>query len=801
MSCSITFDLPVAGMRCAGCASRLERSLREQPTVKNASVNLASERAHIEADGATLADMVSAIQQAGYQVPQREVELALSGLRCASCAGTVERALSSVPGVIVASVNLASEQAHVRLLQATDSAALLHAVKQAGYQAKLLESGQPVRDNDRQRRESFAVALALLLAFPLMLPMFADWLGLHLMLPAWLQLVLAAPVQFILGAGFYTGAWRALRAGSSNMDTLVALGTSAAFGLSLYLWWQAEAGAMPHLYFESAAVVIALVRLGKYLESRAKRKTRSAIAALEALRPSRARRIEDGQESWVALAELQLGDSIAVLPGEQIPVDGEIIDGQSAVDEALLSGESLPQAKSPGSKVATGSINGEGRLLIKVTALGGETLLSRIIRLVEDAQAAKAPIQRLVDRISAVFVPSVLLIALATLLAWLFLGSSAQEAWLNAVSVLVIACPCALGLATPTAIMAGTGAAARHGILIKDAQALEVAHAVQTVAFDKTGTLTVGQPQLIHLHTVEKDDNALLQLAGALQRGSEHPLAKAVLNVCQEKALPLPDTTDSKALPGRGTQAKVGERLLLLGNQRLLQETIGTDKLPPEAQTLAEDWQSEGRTLSYLIEQSPSPRVLGLLAFGDSLKPQSVAAIAELQRRGLRTLLISGDNPGSANAVAKALNIDEVLAEVLPADKAAKIAQLKASGQLVAMVGDGINDAPALAAADVGIAMGSGTDVAMQASGITLMRGNPLLVAAALDISQRTFSKIRQNLFWAFAYNLAGIPLAACGLLSPMLAGAAMAFSSVCVVSNALLLSRWKPQQSLEKPV
>jgi len=794
------FDLPISGMRCAGCASRLERALGELQGVTSASVNLASERAHIEAETATLADVIGTVQKTGYQVPQQEVELILSGMRCASCAGTIERALNAVPGVIAVSVNLASEHAHVRLLQDSDYSALLHAVKQAGYQAKLPENGHAVRDNSSERREQRAVILALLLAFPLMLPMFANWFGLHWMLPAWLQFALAAPVQLFFGAGFYVGAWRALRAGSSTMDTLVALGTSAAFGLSLYLWWQAEADAMPHLYFESAAVVIALVRLGKYLESRAKRQTRSAIAALEALRPNRARRLEGGQETWVSLDELQLGDQVIVLPGEQIPVDGEVEGGQSAVDEALLSGESLPQAKAPGSKVATGSINGEGRLLLKVTALGGETLLSRIIRLVEEAQAAKAPIQRLVDRVSAVFVPSVLLIALVTLLAWLVFGNSAQEALLNAVSVLVIACPCALGLATPTAIMAGTGAAARHGILIKDAQALEIAHSVQAVAFDKTGTLTVGLPQLIELHAIEGEGNTVLQLAGALQRGSEHPLAKAVVNACNDKSLSLPEISESQALPGRGTQARLGERVLLLGNQRLLQETLKTE-LPKPLKALAQDWQQQGRTLSYLLEQSPNPRVLGLLAFGDSLKPQAAAAIAELHRRGLRTLLISGDNFGSAQFVAGQIGIDEVLAEVLPQDKAAKIAELKASGQRVAMVGDGINDAPALAAADVGIAMGSGTDVAMHASGITLMHANPLLVAAALDISRRTFGKIRQNLFWAFVYNLAGIPLAALGLLSPMLAGAAMAFSSVCVVSNALLLGRWKPQQSLEKSV
>ena len=642
------------------------------------------------------------------------------------------------------------------------------------------------------KRQRWILLLAIMLTLPLVVPMLAEPFGLHWMLPAWAQFALAAPVQFIVGARFYRAAWSALRARAGNMDQLVAIGTSAAFGLSLYQWAVTPAGSMPHLYFEASAVIITLILLGKYLESRAKRQTSSAIRALQALRPERALRLQEGAEQWVSLAELKLGDRVVVKPGERFPVDGQVIEGQSHADEALISGESLPQPKQPGDRVTAGAINGEGRLLIETTALGAETVLSRIIRLVEEAQAAKAPIQKLVDKVSQIFVPSVLLIALATLSGWLLYGAGIETALLNAVAVLVIACPCALGLATPTAIMAGTGVAARHGILIKDAEALEVAHAVTQVAFDKTGTLTAGSPRIAHLRAVDGDDAQLLQLAGALQRGSEHSLAKAVLDRCAEQHLTLAEVSHSKALAGRGIAGQMGERQLALGNQRLLDEQ-GLPATELAADALA--WEAEGRTLSWLLVLAPQPRVLGLFAFGDTLKPGAAQAIAALTAQGIDSHLISGDNHGSVQAVADALGISAAHANVLPADKAAIINAMRKDG-VVAMVGDGINDAPALAAADVGIAMGSGTDVAMHAAGITLMHGDPRLVADALDISRRTYNKIRQNLFWAFAYNLIGIPLAAAGLLNPMLAGAAMALSSVSVVSNALLLKTWKPKRS-----
>jgi len=636
------------------------------------------------------------------------------------------------------------------------------------------------------------VIAGLLLAAPLVLPMFGELFGQHWMLPAWIQFLLATPVQFVLGARFYVAGWKAVRAGAGNMDLLVAIGTSAGYGLSLYQWWATPAGQMPHLYFEASAVVIALVLLGKYLESRAKRQTSAAIRALEALRPDRATRVVEGREEDVAIAALRLGDLVLVRPGERFPVDGDVVEGESQADEALISGESLPVNKAPGDRITGGAINGEGRLLVRTTALGGETVLARIIRLVEDAQAAKAPIQKLVDKVSQVFVPAVLVIAVFTLIGWLLTGAPAEVALINAVAVLVIACPCALGLATPAAIMAGTGVAARHGILIKDAEALEVAHAVNAVAFDKTGTLTSGKPQIIHLHALEGDEASLLRLAGALQRGSEHPLARAVLERCEADGVAVPDVQKSQALSGRGIAGTLDGRQLALGNRRMLDE-FGLQ--PGELLDTAQRWEAEGRTLSWLVESAPQPRVLGLFAFGDSLKEGAAAAIAALDARHIRSHLITGDNRGSARVVAEALHIDDVHAEVLPADKASTVAELRKGGAVVAMVGDGINDAPALAAADVGIAMGGGTDVAMHAAGITLMRGDPRLVPAALEIARRTYRKIQQNLFWAFIYNLVGIPLAAFGFLSPVVAGAAMALSSVSVVSNALLLRSWKPEE------
>jgi Cu+-exporting ATPase len=566
------------------------------------------------------------------------------------------------------------------------------------------------------------------------------------------------------------------------------------------LWLTAQAGHAPHLYFEGSAVVITLVLLGKWLESRAKRQTTAAIRALHALRPDTAHWLKGEAEVDVPVAEILLGDHIVVRPGERFPLDGELVQGQTQVDESMLTGEPLPVAKAVGAALTGGSINGDGRVLMRVRAVGHETVLSNIIRLVEDAQVSKAPIQRLVDKVAEVFVPVVLLIALITGGAWLWTGLGFEAALIHAVAVLVIACPCALGLATPVAIMAGTGVAAKHGILIQDVQALEVAHRVQTVAFDKTGTLTLGQPRLIaQVVGPGQDVGEALKLAARVQSGSEHPLARAVVNAAKAQGLAgigeVDLTLDLTALPGQGVQATLDGRTLRLGSLRWLQdEGLNTDVWQENMDKLL----AQGASLSAMAERTNAGwQALLLMGFGDEPKVGAAQALAALRERGLKLVMISGDNAFAAETMARRLGLrpeqGEVLANVLPGDKAAQVQKLRASGQVVAMVGDGVNDAPALAAADVGMAMGNGTDVAMHAAGITLMRGDVALVGAALDISARTVAKIRQNLFWAFAYNVAGIPLAALGYLNPMMAGAAMALSSVSVMANALLLKRWKP--------
>ncbi len=688
------------------------------------------------------------------------------------------------------------------------------------------------------------------------------------MLPAWMQFALATPVQFVLGARFYKAGWHAAKALSGNMDLLVALGTSAGWGLSMWLWLTAPTdhpGHVPHLYFEASAVVVTLVLLGKWLEARAKRQTTAAIRALHALRPDVVHLLTKQGEVDVPVSEVLVGDHLVVRPGERIPVDGTVHEGHTQVDESMLTGEPLPVARDVGAALTGGSINGDGRIVMAVTAVGAETVLAQIIRLVEDAQAAKAPIQRLVDQVSAIFVPVVLVVALVTLLGWLWMGAGMEAALIHAVAVMVIACPCALGLATPAAIMAGTGVAAKHGILIKDVQALELAHKVDTVAFDKTGTLTVGQPRLTAFEVVPGlDEAAVMAAVAAVQSGSEHPLARAVVAAARERQIHVATAQDVRAVPGRGTEGEVDGQSYLVGSLRWMQELgVGLGPLSDRAEAL----QREGATVSAVAQRATEGLLSGarppeaanaplggsedtsvpsvgahyvlraLMAFGDEPKPGAREALATLKARGIRTVMISGDNRGAAEAMARRLGLDpaagEVMAEVLPGDKAAKVAALQQGsdgehherrraaprrespqdqqsaghtsagglrpsaaaergGHIVAMVGDGVNDAPALAAADVGMAMGNGTDVAMHAAGITLMRGDPMLVAAALDISHRTVMKIRQNLFWAFAYNVAGIPLAALGYLNPVVAGAAMALSSVSVMANALLLKRWR---------
>jgi P-type Cu+ transporter len=786
-----TFRLPVTGMTCASCVARVEKTLKKIPGVVDASVNLATEEAAVSADARVgTAVLAAAVRQAGYGVATRQHTLQIGGMTCASCVARVEKALMKVPGVSAASVNLATETAAAQALATVPLAALQAAVDKAGYTATELRA--QAASAPPRLPPWWPVAASALLTVPLVLPMLLQALGIDWMLSAAWQLALATPVQFGLGWRFYRAGWKAVRAKTGNMDLLVALGTSAAYGLSLYLLLRhAGHGGVPHLYFEAGAAVITLVLLGKWLETRAKRQTADAIRALNALRPAVARVRREGGEIELPIDQIVLGDIVVVRPGDRVPVDGRIVDGRSHVDESLITGESLPVAKAAGDAVTGGAINKEGLLTVRTTAIGTETTLARIIRLVESAQAAKAPIQRVVDRVSAVFVPIVLGIAMVTFIAWAGSTGHWEAALINAVTVLVIACPCALGLATPTAIMAGTGVAARHGILIKDAQALELAHAVTTVAFDKTGTLTEGRPALVAVRPAaggDRDD--VLRLAGALQQTSEHPLAKAVLTALREAQLAAPPAQAARALPGRGLEATVQGRALVLGSSRLLNELVA-DAGPLAAE--ADRLEADGRTVSWLIEkQAQAARLLGLIAFGDTVKPSAAQAVARLRAMGIRTVMLTGDNEGSARAVASQLGIDEFHANVLPADKAAAVQALRQRGQVVAMVGDGINDAPALAAADVGIAMSTGTDVAMETAGVTLMRGDPRLVADAVDVSRRTWAKIKQNLWWAFGYNVLGIPLAALGLLSPMVAGAAMAFSSVSVVTNALTLRRWR---------
>ncbi len=774
--------LRVEGMTCATCAGRVEKALTRLPGV-GASVNLATETADVTLPaGLAAAALDTAVTDAGYALGHDRRDFAITAMTCASCAGRVERALAAVPGVLGVGVNLATHRAEVTGLD-LHPAALIGAVRDAGYdatlltgeaeQARALETAEARRD----RREALTVLLSALLTLPLLAPMAG------LPLSPWVALGLATLVQFGIGGRFYLAGFRAVRAGTGNMDLLVALGTSAAFGLSLgrLLAGTSAAGT----YFEAASVVITLVLTGRWLEARARRATGGAIRALMALRPETARIERDAEVLDLPIAAVATGDILRVLPGERIPADGTLISGAGTVDESLMTGESRPVAKAPGDALIGGSVNGPAMLRLRVTAVGAASTLARIIALVAHAQAAKAPVQRVVDQVAAWFVPAVPAAAAMAFLGWVAAGMAAHGL-LAAVSVLVIACPCALGLATPTALMAGTGAAARAGILIRDAAALEQAHRVRVVVFDKTGTLTEGRPSVTEILPARGIETAaLLALAAAAQSGSEHPLARAVL--AHAAGQPRPELTAFTAIAGSGLRAEVAGQPLVIGTPALLAES----GVPPAMEAEAAALEAQGRTVMRIAALDP-PRLLGLIAVADALRPGAAAAVARLRASGLRTVLLTGDNTPTARAVGDALGMDEIHAEVLPGEKAAEVARLRTLGT-VAMVGDGVNDAPALAAADIGIAIGGGSEAAMAASGITLMRADPALVADALAISRATWNKIRQNLFWAFFYNVVGIPLAALGWLNPMLAGAAMAFSSVSVVSNALLLRRWRP--------
>ena len=783
-----SLNLPVEGMTCAGCARRLERTLGELEGVRRASVSFGTESAELDVDEAARDRLREAVERAGFRVPVRTARLAVSGMTCATCSGRVERALRDAPGVVSAQVNLASERAIVAYKPELSSPDALKAVvREAGYGAHLAPSGADARaERDRSvaaeaRRENALLASSAVLTLPLVLPMLLGPLGVELEVPGLLQLALATPVQVLVGARFYRAGYLALRAGGANMDVLVALGTTAAFVLSVVALVRGG-----HLYFESAAVVLTLVLLGKTLEQRAKRRTHRALEALTALRPEQAILLEEDREIEVPIDALGSGSRVLVRPGSRIPVDGTVESGQTSVDESMITGESIPVDKAPGDEVIGGTLNGPGLVRVVATKVGEDSALAGIIRAVESAQASKAPIERTVDRVAAVFVPAVLVVSALTLGGWLLAGATPSDAILSAVSVLVIACPCALGLATPAALVVGTGAAARSGILVRNAEALEQAARVDRVVFDKTGTLTEGQPEVEAVLVLEgfTEDEVLAFAAGA-EAGSEHPLAKAIL-----RAHDAPTTAPEQfsALTGRGLVATVDGHEVRVGSPDWF-AAEGLD-LSPLSDRIAER-QRRGTVMAVAVDGRPA----GAIAVADPLRPGSRAAVEALRAAGLEVVMLTGDNRRTAEAVAEALGIREVEAEVRPEGKAERVRAMEARGHRVAMVGDGINDAPALASATLGLSLSGGTEVASEAAGVTLIRPTPELVLPALDIARRTRRTIRQNLFWAFVFNGLGIPLAALGFLSPMVAGAAMALSSVTVLSNALLLRRWRAPQ------
>ena len=745
------------------------------------------------------------------------VTLNIRGMTCASCVARLEKSLMKVTGVDAASVNLATEKAQIRVNQEPQIMAdlLIAAVEKTGFEASVFthQASGTAPKNIIDLHGKAAVILAMTLSLPLLAPMLLMPFGVHWMLPAWVQFLLATPVQFILGSRFYVAGFKALRMGSGNMDLLVALGTSAAYGLSIYTWYLSDWGrsSEPHeLYFESSAVVISLVMLGKWLEAKAKKETTAAITALQSLWPDQAKLLRQHDLNQLDYQHLPItqilpGDWVLVLPGERIPVDGLVIEGLSEIDESMLTGESKLLEKAKDSSVIGGSLNGSGRLIIQATGVGETSVLAKMIALVENAQAEKAPIQRLVDQVSAWFVPAVVLIAALNFLVHALVLNNPQHALLYSVAILVIACPCALGLATPVAIMAGTGVAAKFGILIKDAEALELAHRINVVAFDKTGTLTLGKPSVKGFHNFSaSDDHQIHALALGLQMGSEHPLAKAMIQFGEQHQVKSESYSKVLANVGKGIEGQCvsgsyqGKTIAFVSFHGIKEHA--SEQMQGAIQGAASNELNLGHSVSCLVDVSDSAnqQILALYSFGDELKPGVSQAIERLKSLKIKTIMISGDNQLVADLLARKIGIDEVYAEVLPAEKAAIIQSLKAINgrSFVAMVGDGVNDAPALAVADVGIAVSTGTDIAMHVASITLMRGDPALVPDAIEISTKTWQKIKQNLFWAFAYNLIGIPLAALGYLTPMIAGAAMAASSVSVVGNALLLRKWSRPKS-----
>jgi len=787
-----TIQLTIEGMSCVSCVGRVEKALNKVHGVTEVTVNLATETAIIQGY-ASYHDVVAAVTEAGYHVPLTLKQFKIGKMSCASCVARAEQALGKVAGVVSASVNLATEHAQVTILPFVTVEQLDQAITQAGYQFIPLSSESnltPLNKSEPFYHKAWWPVLgASLLTLPLVLPMLGMLFGQKWMLPPLWQWLLATPVQFYFGARFYRAGWGALKARMGNMDLLVSIGTSAAYGLSVYLWWtfNNEQG-MPHLYFESSSAVITLVLLGKYLEHKAKRRTTDALRSLENLKPVEATVLRLSKWQKVSVSSVLSGETVKVIPGERVPVDGEILQGKSHLDEALISGESVPVSKKEGDIVTGGSLNLDGMLEVRTTNVGTESTLSKIIQLVEQAQGAKAPVQTIVDKVSSIFIPVVLLVAITTLLVTGVIFNDWTSAILNAVAVLVIACPCALGLATPAAIMAGTGTAARLGVLVKDAAALEQANNIDLVVFDKTGTLTEGKPVLNEMTVINGTEAEVLQFAYSLQINSEHPLGKAVVDKALNQDIQPVTIEAFQVVAGYGVKGNIGNNSLMMGSSHWMQ-TLGVN-LPTEQIKIP------GASIAWLAsQQADEIKLLALFCFNDELKSDALLAVKTLQQEGSKVAMLTGDSQASATWVATKLQLDDFKAEVLPADKAKYIRQYQAQGYQVAMVGDGINDAPALAQADLGIAMASGTDVAVSASAMTLMRSKPSLVPTALTISRLTYRKIKQNLFWAFIFNAIGIPLAAFGYLDPIIAGAAMAFSSLFVVSNALLLQRWSMKE------
>jgi Cu+-exporting ATPase len=784
----------VSGMTCAACSSRIEKMLNKVDGVHKASVNLAIEKATVEYDNSKVGPdrLIEVIRDTGYDVVLDKAELRLKGMTCAACAARLEKVLNRLDGVIAATVNLATESAAVEYNPSQVSVAdMIKAVQRAGYDAE--EKTREDEDLERQQREKeikllrWLFVLSAVLSFPLVAAMVFHLIGkpIEILHNPWVQLILATPVQFIVGYRFYKGAYHALKGGGANMDVLVSMGTTAAYLYSVYNGF--IAGDAMNLYFEASAVVITLIMLGKYLEAVAKGKTSEAIKKLMGLRAKTARVIRDGQEADIPVEDVVIGDIVVVRPGEKVPVDGQVIDGRSAIDESMLTGESIPVEKNPGDTVIGATINKTGSFKFRATKVGRDTVLSQIIRMVEEAQGSKAPIQKLADRISGVFVPVVMVIAIFTLMLWWLIGKDINAGIINAVAVLVIACPCALGLATPTSVMVGTGKGAENGILIKGGEYLQRAHQIDTLILDKTGTITKGQPELTDVIDLgDLADEEILRLAAITERGSEHPLGEAIVKGAKDRGIELIDAESFEAVPGHGVIAEIDGKRVLLGNRRLMQQQhINLAGVEDRITAL----EAEGKTAMLM---AIGDKLAGLLAVADTVKENSKKAIEALKSMGIDIYMITGDNRITAEAIARQVGIDNVLAEVLPEHKAEEVMKLIKAGKVTGMVGDGINDAPALAAADVGFAIGTGTDVAMEAADITLMGGDLMGIVLAIRLSRATMRNIKQNLFWAFAYNSVGIPFAALGFLSPVIAGAAMAFSSVSVVSNALRLKRVK---------